>query len=100
MVATLFRCFSSAIDHHPLLPGLETGDDLHAALRHVVVLGQELDQRFVRFSIDRARREPQLDSLAVLARKLGPRRAGLDVEIEDQTVAAAMRGARLFKTMS
>src|SRR5262245_2858540 len=100
MVATVFSCFSSAIDQHPLLPRLETADDLHASLWHPVVRGEKLDQGVVRLAVHSFFPNSDLEPLAMPARELGARRAGLDVEVEDQTVAAAMRGARWFTTIS
>ena len=72
-----------AVDHDALLAGLQAGIDAHAAPRHAVVRRQELDQRRVRLAVDRGRREPHLDALAVLAGELGARGARLDVQLQD-----------------
>lgn len=62
------------------------------------MIGEELDQRFVRRSVHCARPKPDLQPLAVLARELGARGARLHVKLEDHTVAAATR--MLFTTIS
>ena len=61
------------------------------AFRHPEVLRQERHQRFVRLAVDRPRRQPQLEALAVLAGELGARGARLDVQVQDQIAAAAAR---------
>ena len=78
-----------ALDHDALLPRLEARLDAHAALGDLEVVRQELDQRFVRLAVDRPRREPHLDALAVLSGKLGARGARLNVKMQNQAVAIA-----------
>src|SRR4029077_423458 len=76
-------CASSAFDHHAFLPGLEPGGDAHIAPRHAIVLGEELDQRLVRFVIDRGCRQPDLDALAMPACKLRALRTRLHMHLEN-----------------
>ena len=61
---------------------------------------QKLDQCLVRFAVRGARRDSDLDALAVLARELGTGCTGLDVQVQNHTVAAAMRGAKWFSMIS
>src|SRR5688572_23445932 len=53
--------------------------------------GQEFDQGVIGLAVDRRRREPDLHPIPMLSRKFGARSTGLDVQVEDQTLAAAAR---------
>src|SRR5688500_4362267 len=86
-MARVFKLFSSLIDHDPLLPRFEPCRDPHAALAHLVVRGQKLDQRLVRLAVHGARREAHLDALAVHAGELRARSARLHVKLQDQSAA-------------
>src|SRR5688572_33400027 len=60
--------------------------------------GQEIDQCFVRLAVHRARAQSDLDALAVPAGELGARRAGLHMQLEDHSAAAATRRAPIGKS--
>src|SRR2546429_5239458 len=65
--------------------------DAHALARHPEASRKKPCQRLVRPAVHGARREPDLDELAVPSCKLGARRARLHVQIQDQRPAAARR---------
>src|SRR3970282_281807 len=70
------------IDGDALVARLEPRHDAHVALGHAVVRGQKFDKGFVRLAVDRPRREPDLDALAVPPGKLRARRARLHVQLQ------------------
>src|SRR4051812_47652392 len=97
-VAMVLSCLSSAtsaisdpLDHDALAPGFQPGGDVHVALRHTIVRGEERDQSIVRFAFRGRRRQPQLDAPAMLAGELGALGAGLHMQLEDHSPAATMR---------
>jgi len=78
-----------AVDHHALVARLQPRDDVHAAPGHPVVPGEEFHQRRIGLAVDRPRRQPDLDALAMAPGELVARGARLHVHLQHHPLSAS-----------